>query len=70
MGESLKKEQSKVHQSWLFDKEKQHQLKYNESLMLENSSLNAKDNDITKSLDTWTYTSKNSLMYIPEGFSF
>jgi protein DGCR14 len=33
--------------------------------MLENETGN--DSDVTKSLDSWTYTTKNSLMYIPEG---
>jgi protein DGCR14 len=33
--------------------------------MLENDTTN--DTDVIKSLDTWTYTTKNSLMYVPEG---
>lgn len=33
--------------------------------MLENSTTN--DTDVIKSLDSWTYTSKNTLMYVPDG---
>lgn len=64
MHDSKKEERKKVHQSWLFEKEKLHQLKYDEALMLENGD-SRKNNDVTKSLDTWTYKSKNTLMYIP-----
>lgn len=35
--------------------------------MIENGDSKKERDDVTKSLDSWTYTSKNSLMYIPEG---
>lgn len=63
--EAETKKKTKTHQSWLFEKEKLHQLKSEQSLMLENGPVT--NDDIIKSLDTWTYTSKNTLMYIPEG---
>ncbi|CAF0814245.1 unnamed protein product [Brachionus calyciflorus] len=62
--ESDKKQKTKIHQAWLFEKEKLHQLKSEQSLMLEGPVV---DDEIIKSLDTWKYTSKNSLMYVPEG---
>jgi protein DGCR14 len=49
---------------FLFIKKKK---KYQESLMIENGDSKKERDDVTKSLDSWTYTSKNSLMYIPEG---
>jgi protein DGCR14 len=64
MQESKREEKKKVHQSWLFEKEKLHQLNYDAALMLESGDRRIND-DVTKSLDTWTYKSKNTLMYIP-----
>ena len=64
MSESKREERKKVHQSWLFEKEKFHQIAYESALMLENAERPLND-DVTKSLDTWTYKSKNTLMYIP-----
>lgn len=65
--ETEKKQKLKQHQCWLFEKEKFHQLKLESSLMLENPC--EENEEITKSLDSWKYTSKNTLMYIPEGVS-
>ncbi|RNA43613.1 DGCR14 -like protein, partial [Brachionus plicatilis] len=59
-----KKQRTKIHQAWLFEKEKQHLKKSEESLMLDGPKHN---DDLIKSLDSWRYTSKNTLMYIPEG---
>ena len=68
MQESKREEKKKVHQSWLFEKEKLHQLNYDSALMLENGDRRVND-DVIKSLDTWTYKSKNTLMYIPGNYS-
>ena len=35
--------------------------------MIENGDNKNKNDDVTKALDTWTYKSKNTLMYVPEG---
>jgi len=64
MQDSKREEKKKVHQSWLFEKEQLHQLKYDAALMLESGDRRTND-DATKSLDSWTYKSKNTLMYIP-----
>lgn len=70
MKEAEKKQRAKTHQAWLFEKEELHKLKAaNSMLMIENggSDDTKKSDDVTKSLDTWTYTSKNTLMFVPDG---
>jgi len=64
-----KKQRAKTHQAWLYEKEQLHKLKAADSmLMIEDGSEPKKSaDDITKSLDTWTYTSKNTLMFVPDG---
>lgn len=64
INDAEKKQRAKTHQAWLFEKEQLHQLKSAESmLMIEDN----KPDDISKSLDTWTYKSKNTLMFVPDG---
>lgn len=72
MKEAEKKQRAKTHQAWLFEKEELHKLKAaNSMLMIENGDSDdpkmKSSDDVTKSLDTWTYTSKNTLMFVPEG---
>lgn len=64
MKDAEKKQRAKTHQAWLFEKEEFHRLKGpDEKLMIEG----AKSDDVTKALDSWTYTSKNTLMFVPDG---
>jgi protein DGCR14 len=73
--EAEKKKKARQHQCWLYEKEQLHKLNSSEVLMLENNAgssssmhmLTDKSDEISKSLDTWTYTTKNTLMYVPEG---
>ena len=67
MSDAAKRDMAKVHNAWLFDRERQLKIKYDEALTLGTSGAHDHESDVSKSLDTWTYTCKNTLMYIPEG---
>lgn len=71
MKEAEKKQRAKTHQAWLFEKEQFHKLKAADSmLMIESGEASKSNDDVTKALDTWTYTSKNTLMFVPDGKKF
>lgn len=70
INDAEKKKRTKAHQAWLYEKEKFHKLKAADSmLMIDNGDGKKSSDDISKSLDTWTYTSKNTLMFVPEGIN-
>lgn len=66
IGDAEKKQKARMHQSWLHEKEKLHELRSSEAMLMIDNGPKSND-DITKSLDTWKYTSKNTLMYVPDG---
>lgn len=67
MKDAEKKQRAKTHQAWLFEKEEFHRLKGPESKLMIEGGEATKSDDCTKSLDSWTYTSKNTLMFVPDG---
>lgn len=66
MKEAEKKQRAKTHQAWLFEKEEFHKVKAADSMLMIEGGGDKRD-DVTKSLDSWTYTSKNTLMFVPDG---
>jgi len=65
MNDADKKNKLKLHNTWLHDREKFLKQKQENSLMLDYGDKGP--DDVSKALDSWTYTAKNTLMYIPEG---
>jgi len=71
MHEADKKANSKLHRSWLFEQERLAKQRQETALALPSIEMQAaiEDKYRTAIVDTWSYTAKNSLMYIPEGVS-
>lgn len=65
MDEAEKKENLRVHRSWLVDQETKMLNKQNENLALPSIEQQAIENN-TGIVETWSYKSKNALMFVPE----
>lgn len=56
--------------SWLYDKELEHARFQRQALALPSCEDQAGDGHRVPFLDNWTYTNRNSLMYVPDGAEF
>ncbi|KAG1662883.1 Splicing factor ESS-2 [Nymphon striatum] len=53
--------------AWLYEKEKEHLERCRQSIALPSIENQNKIKEIGSSVDNWTYTNKNALMYVPDG---
>lgn len=56
---------------WLYDKEKEHEERQKQALALPDiEKQNSGKLALSSSVENWTYTNKNALMYVPDGTYF
>lgn len=60
-------ERHRLKYSWLYDKEVEHSKFQSDALALPSAEDQATDRHRVPCLDTWTYTNKNYVMYVPDG---
>lgn len=60
-------ERHRLKYAWLYDKERENAKFQNDALALPSPEEQATDRHRVPSLDTWTYTNRNFLMYVPDG---
>jgi len=68
--EAMMEEAEERHRTkfaWLYDKEGEHDRFQQDALALPSAEDQATDRHRVPCLDTWTYTNKNYLMYVPDG---